>query len=153
MLAKDSGLGAIVRLGLAGLLDQARALLGLSPYYLPLVAPPGGLAAMASHDAYAGLGAIVPPGWRNAVAARLFLVLPCYQPIRAAKAVKCPVLIIACERDSVTSKQASVAAAARMGAKARLMELPIGHFDIYLGEWFKRSSAAQVAFFKETLGA
>ncbi len=153
MLGKDAGLATLVRLGAAGLLDKARALLGLSPYYIPLVAPPGGLAAMASHDAWDGMSAIVPPDWRNEVAARLFLVLPCYQPIRAAKSVKCPALIITCAKDSVTSPQAAIDAAARMGGGARLVELPIGHFDIYLGEWFKRSSGAQIAFFKEILGA
>ena len=30
-----------------------------------------------------------------------------------------------------------------MGAKARLIELPIGHFDVYLGEWFERSAASR----------
>jgi pimeloyl-ACP methyl ester carboxylesterase len=153
MLAKDAGLGTLVRLGAAGLIDKARALLGLSPYYIPLVAPPGGLAAMASDDAWEGMKAIIPADWRNEVAARLFLVLPCYQPIRAAKSVKCPTLIIACQKDSVTSTQAAVAAAARMGDRARLVQLPIGHFDVYLGEWFERSSSEQVAFFRQALQA
>jgi pimeloyl-ACP methyl ester carboxylesterase len=151
MLAKDSGFLTLVRLGWAGLVDRARALLGMRPYYLPLVAPPGKLAAMASHDAWDGMRAIVPPNWRNEVAARLFLVLPCYRPIRAAKSVKCPVLLIACEKDSVASPAAAAATATRMGDKARLVELPIGHFDVYRGKWFERSSEEQVAFFKETL--
>lgn len=151
MLAKDAGWGALMRLGCAGLLDKARALLGLSPYYVPLVGAPGEIAAMASHDALMGLSAIVPPGWRNEVAARLFLVLPCYRPMRAAKSVKCPALFIACEKDSVTSTEAAVATAAAMGGKARLVELPIGHFDVYLGEWFERSSGEQIAFFKAVL--
>jgi len=38
-----------------------------------------------------------------------------------------------------------------MGGKARLIELPIGHFDVYLGEWFERSCGEQVEFFKEAL--
>jgi pimeloyl-ACP methyl ester carboxylesterase len=151
MLRKDTGLGKLAWIGWAALVDRARALLGMSPYYVPLVAPPGGLAAMASHDAYKGMSAIVPPGWRNEVAARLFLVLPCYRPIRAAKSVTCPTLIIACKKDSVVSTQAATATAARMGDKARLVELPIGHFDIYLGDWFERSSTVQIAFFEEAL--
>jgi hypothetical protein len=32
------------------------------------------------------------------------------------------------------------------------MSLPIGHFDIYLGEWFERAADAETAFFKEVLG-
>ena len=31
------------------------------------------------------------------------------------------------------------------------MTFPIGHFEIYLGEWFERSSSEQLAFFKATL--
>jgi pimeloyl-ACP methyl ester carboxylesterase len=151
MLAREQGFLTLVRLGWWGLVDRARALFGMRPYYLPLVAPPGNFAAMASHDAWDGMRAIVPPSWRNEVAARLFLALPCYRPIRAAKSVKCPVLLIACEKDSVTSPEAAVAAAARLGDKARLVELPIGHFDVYRGKWFERSSEAQIAFFKETL--
>ncbi len=153
MIVREIGWGTIVRLGLAGLVDKSRALLGLSPYYVPLVAPPGAFAAMASHDAWEGMSAIVPPGWRNEVAARVFLVLRFYRPKRAAKSVKCPALFITCAKDSVTSPQAASAAATRMGDKAKLIELPIGHFDVYRGEWFERSSCAQIAFFKEAFSA
>jgi pimeloyl-ACP methyl ester carboxylesterase len=125
----------------------------MAPYYVPLVAPPGGLAAMASHDALEGMRAIVPADWRNEVAARLLFVLPCYRPIRAAAKVKCPALIIACRDDSVTSTKAAVATATLMGEKAKFVELPIGHFDIYLGEWFERSSSEQISFFREALRA
>ena len=153
MIVRELGWGRVLRLGLAGLFDWARTLLGLSPYCVPLVAPPGGLAAMASHDAYDGMHAIVSPTWRNEIAARVFLSLRWYRPRRAAKSVKCPALIIACQKDSVTSPNAAVEAARSMRGKARLVELPIGHFDIYLGEWFERSSAEQIAFFKQALGA
>jgi pimeloyl-ACP methyl ester carboxylesterase len=153
MLRKDAGWRAIARLAAVALFDKARALLGMAPYYVPLVAPPGGLAAMASHDALEGMRAIVPADWRNEVAARLLFVLPCYRPIRAAAKVKCPALIIACRDDSVTSTKAAVATAALMGDKAQFIELPIGHFDIYLGEWFERSSSEQISFFREALRA
>jgi uncharacterized protein len=149
---KQVGFGKIARLAAASLLDTARGALGLSPYYVPLVAPPGELAAMPTPDAYEGLKAIVPPGWRNEVAARLFLRLPFYQPIRHAREVVCPTLIIACERDTVVSPEAAVRVAERMGKKAQLVTLPIGHFEIYLGEWFERSSHEQQAFFRRVLG-
>lgn len=151
MVTEDAGLRAIARLGRAALVDAARSALGMAPYYVPLVAPPGELAAMASHDAYQGLNAIIPPGWRNEVAARLFLTMPFYRPIRHAGAVRCPSLIIVCMKDSVTSPHAAIAAAARIGDKARLVKLPIGHFEVYLGLWFERSSREQVAFFEKAL--
>ena len=149
---KQVGFGKIARLAAASLLDTARGALGLSPYYVPLVAPPGELAAMPTPDAYEGLKAIVPPGWRNEVAARLFLRLPFYQPIRYAREVACPTLIIACERDTVVSPESAAKVAERMGEKAQLVTLPIGHFEIYLGEWFERSSHEQQAFFRRVLG-
>lgn len=144
------GFGKIVQLAAASLIDNARAMLGLSPRYVPLVAPDGELAAMPTADAYKGLMAIVPPGWRNQVAARLFLRLPFYRPIRQAREVKCPTLFIVCESDTVVSTTAPAKAVARMG-RAKLLTLPIGHFDIYKGEWLERSSGEQLALFRQAL--
>jgi pimeloyl-ACP methyl ester carboxylesterase len=107
---------------------------------------------MPTPDAYDGLMAIVPPGWRNEVAARLFLRLPFYRPIRYAGEVACPTFLIACGHDTVVSTEAAAKVAERMGDKARLVTLPIGHFAIYRGEWFERSSSEQLAFFRQALG-
>jgi pimeloyl-ACP methyl ester carboxylesterase len=106
---------------------------------------------MATEDAYSGLMAITPPGWRNEVGARLFFWLPLYRPLRNAKSVECPTLLISCAKDSVTSPRAAAKAAERIAGPVRYIELPIGHFDIYVGEWFKTSSEAQLAFFAEAL--
>jgi uncharacterized protein len=149
---KQVGLANIARLAAASVYDSVRAAFGLSPYYVPLVAPPGELAAMPTADAYAGSKAIVPPGWRNEVAARLFLRLPFYRPIKYASDVQCPALVIACEEDTVVSTDAAAKAAERMGGGARFITLPIGHFAIYLGQWFERSSSAQLDFFTVALG-
>jgi uncharacterized protein len=152
LFVKNAGvLTGLLRLTWAGVADAVRGLLGESPRYVPLVAPPGELAAMSSEDAYGGCLAIFPPGWRNEIAARFFLTMPLYRPVRDAGSVSCPALIIACEKDTVASTDAAREAAERMGDKARLIELPIGHFDVYLGEWFERSCREQVSFFAEAL--
>ncbi len=151
MVAQQQGYGTLSALASAALTDVTRATLGQSPYYVPLIAPPGELAAMSTADAYTGCSAIVPPGWPNEVAARLFFSLPLYRPVRYAGAVECPALLITCEKDTVVSPRAAMDAATRMGSKARLVSLPIGHFEIYLGEWLERSSAEQIAFFKDVL--
>ncbi len=151
MFAQHAGYTTLLRLASAALIDVTRASLGQPPYYVPLVAPPGQLAAMATADAYTGCSAIVPPGWRNEVAARLFLSLPLYRPIRYARDVECPALIITCEQDSVVSPRAAHEAATHMDSKARLVTLPIGHFEVYLGEWLERSSGEQIAFFEDVL--
>jgi pimeloyl-ACP methyl ester carboxylesterase len=150
MSLREAGPGAMLRLAGAALLDIGRAAMGQSPYYVPLVAPPGELGAMATADAYEGCKAIVPTDWRNEVAARMLLAMPLYRPIRHARQVRCPVLLIACEKDTVASVDAAERAAREM-RDALLVELPIGHFEIYLGKWFERSSAEQVAFFKRAL--
>jgi uncharacterized protein len=151
MFSRNSGIRAGARLVVAALIDAARATLGREPYRVPVVAPPGQVAAMASHDAFAGCVAIMPPDWRNEIAARFFWEMPFYRPVRHAADVKCPALIIACAKDSVASPHAAAKAAERMGASARLIELPIGHFDIYVGESFEASSREQVDFFKRVL--
>jgi len=151
MVVQQLGYKTLFRLASAALADVTRAAMGQPPHYVPLVAPPGQLAAMATADAYAGCMAIVPPDWRNEVAARLFLSLPLYRPVRHARNVECPALLITCEKDSVVSPRAAQEAAIQMGSKARLVTLPIGHFDIYLGQWFERSSGEQIAFFEDVL--
>jgi pimeloyl-ACP methyl ester carboxylesterase len=151
MAVRQAGLAMSIRMAGAALRDVARACVGKSPHYVPLAAPPGNLAAMATDDAYAGCMAIMPAGWRNEVAARLFFSLPSYRPLRSARDVVCPVLLIACADDTVTSTAAVHQTAARISGRTQLVTLPIGHFDIYLGEWFERSSAEQVAFFTAAL--
>jgi dienelactone hydrolase len=151
MAVRQAGPAMSMRMAGAALLDAIRAGLGQPPRYVPLTAPPGELAAMATADAYAGCMAIVPPGWRNEVAARLFFTMPRYRPLRHAREVECPTLLIACMHDTVTSTRAAVKTAARMDGRAHLTMLPIGHFDIYHGKWFELSSAEQVAFFRRTL--
>ncbi len=148
LFMRNAGVRTGLRLTWTALIDAVRGMLGKSPHYVPLVAPPGELAAMASEDAYRGCLAIVPPGWRNAIALRFFVTMPLYRPMRRAGEVGCPALIIACTKDTVVSTRAASEVAKRMDGKARLVELPIGHFEVYLGEWFERSSREQVEFFK-----
>lgn len=151
MAQRASGRRNFMRLGYAAINDALRSLLRLKPKYVPLVASPSELAAMASEDAYDGYTALVQPHWRNEVAARFFLRFPFYRPLSYAKAVSCPSLILVCLNDSVASPRAGQDVAARMGENARLVKLPIGHFDIYKGVWFERSSQEQVKFFKDVL--
>lgn len=151
-LARYAGLGTLLKLSAAGIADLVGSALGKGPVYVPLIAPPGELAAMSSADAASGYGAIVPPGWRNQMSARLALQLPLYRPIRHAAAVKCPVLVCVCLKDTVAPASAASAVARKLGAKAELREYDFGHFDIYVGAGFERSSTDQLAFFKRVLG-
>ncbi len=146
-----SGIAATLRMFGAAVRDTMRAAFGRSPYYVPLAARDGELAVMASDKALAGCLAIVPEGWRNQVAARILFRMPHYRPLRHAREVQCPTLLVACADDSIVSAKAAGEAATMIGSKARLVVLPIDHFDIYHGQWFDRACAEQVAFFGEKL--
>jgi dienelactone hydrolase len=56
---RQAGFAMSVRMIGAALLDVARACIGKAPHYVPLAAPPGQLAAMATEDAYAGCMAVL----------------------------------------------------------------------------------------------
>lgn len=148
---RRGGLIGSLRMAGAALLDVVRAAFGASPYYIPLAARDGELAVMASDTAYAGCLSIVPSNWRNAVAARILLKMPMYRPVREAKRVKCPTLLIACAQDSIVSAKACARGAECIGDKARLVVLPIDHFDVYHGQWFAHAGAEQVAFFQSAM--
>ncbi|MGH8445708.1 MAG: alpha/beta hydrolase [Solimonas sp.] len=151
-LLRYGGAGAVLKLSAAGLRDQVGAWLGRAPFYVPLVAAPGHTAAMASEDAEAGYRAIVPSGWRNEMSARMALYLALYRPITSAGRISCPVLLGVCLRDTVAPASAALALARKLGSRAELKTYDFGHFDIYVGDGYARSSADQLAFFKRVLG-
>lgn len=136
-----------VRVTAHALRDQARALLGKAPHYIPAVAEPGELGMMNTPDAKAGMEAIVPAEstWQNRVAARIGLHVPLYRPGRLARNVRCPALWCVTDQDTLcpadnTVKWASTA------PRAEIKRYPIGHFDIYLGENFERAVTDQTEF-------
>ncbi len=148
-----AGVGRLARLAAYGSVDQLRGVLGLQPITVPLVAAPGEFAAMSSHDALSGYGAITPSGWRNEMSARLALYLATYRPITKARKLRCPILIQACTKDSVAPAAAAVKLARKAGPNVELKEYDIGHFDIYVGKDRERAVADQLSFFKRALAA
>jgi pimeloyl-ACP methyl ester carboxylesterase len=140
----------LLRLTGHGLLDLA-----LAPFrrahYLPTVGPPGSLAIMSSDDADTGYRALLPPGARLDVAARIALSVGLYRPVNLAHRVRCPVLVQVCERDSVAPAAAAERAIAGLGALAEVRRYPIGHFEPYFGEHFERSVTDQLEFLRARL--
>ena len=64
----------------------------------------------------------------------------------------CPILVCICDQDSLVDVKASdqVAHDAPQGEVAHY---PIGHFDIYTGEWFERAVSRQSEFLARHLSA
>lgn len=150
-LLRYAGPVNLLKLSAIGLRDRIGSLLGHAPVYVPLVAPPGGVAAMSSHDAERGYRAITPAGWRNEMTARTALELGLYRPIVHAGRLRCPVLIGVCLQDSVAPASAAIRLAEQLGEYAELRQYDFGHFDIYVGDGFERSSSDQLDFFRRRL--
>lgn len=148
------GLKAIMRVAVAGVRDQVAALRRGTPYYIPVIAPPGGLAVMTKPDVASGWSAIleqsVDPQWENRVAARIALRMGTYRPGLNATKLPCPALFCICDQDSVAPAERTATLAAR-GPRNEIKHYPIGHFDIYVGDDFEQAVADQTEFLVRTL--
>jgi cephalosporin-C deacetylase-like acetyl esterase len=141
------GVSDATRLTVHGLRDQAAALRGGPPHYIPAAGEPGTLAVMTTPDALPGMRAITPAQsrWENRVAARIALRVAFYRPGLAASRIAAPVLFCVCDHDRLCPPERTVQLA-RKNPRAEVRRYPIGHFDIYVGEYFERAVSDQVDF-------
>jgi fermentation-respiration switch protein FrsA (DUF1100 family) len=144
---RAGGARAALRLTVAGARDQVRALAGRSPHYLPAVGPPGTAAAMTAPEAEPGFLALSSPNttWVNRYAARVGLRVTGYRPFAQLPKLRCPVLVLVADNDQ-TTPPGPAAKAAERAPHATLVRYPIGHFDIYVGNWFERAVAEEAGF-------
>jgi dienelactone hydrolase len=133
--ARMASPGRGLRLLAAALLDRLGSVFGFSSLYLPGAGRPGELAIGTTEDALFGERLMTPKDsteWRNRVAARSLLSFSWRRPVRRAAAVRCPLLLVVAEQDSM----APVGPAIRVTEKAPLGELYRsrgGHYDVYQG--------------------
>lgn len=146
-----SGTGKGASLTAAGLRDLARAVSGRTPAMVPVYGPPGSAAVISSPSAEAGYGAIVGPTFRNEMCARGILRIAANRPVRHAAAVRCPALLVTAEQDDVAPVSSVHEVARRMGDRAEVLSLDVGHFAVYGGEAFERNVARQVEFLEHVL--
>ena len=142
----------LVRMTAAGLRDEAARLRGRPPVMLPVVGPPGTLAAMNHASDEPGYRALFPPEveFRNEVAARIGLRVGSYRPIRHAARIRCPWLVCVADADVVTPPQPALKAAG-LAPRGEVRRYGAGHFDVYVGETFERVVADQVEFLERHL--
>jgi fermentation-respiration switch protein FrsA (DUF1100 family) len=102
---------------------------------------------MATEDSLPGMTRLAGPesSWRNAATARVGLRIPLYRPGRHAARIACPLLVCICDNDTLVSVKAAAKVAER-APHGEARHYPIGHFDIYVGEWFERAVADQTEF-------
>lgn len=136
-----------------GLIDQASALLGRPPRMMPVVGDPGTFALLTAAEAKPGFESIAPPysRWKNEVCARIALRIALYRPGAHPEKIPCPILYCVCDDDHTTPPGPAIAAAER-APYGELIRYPMGHFEIYVGEGFEKSSADQTAFLVRHFG-
>lgn len=152
-MRRREGWAWLGRLTVLALRDLARGALGMPPVRVPIVGPPGSLAALTSPGAEAGYRSIAGPDWVNAVCARVFVTGSNFRPVRYAARLPCPILIQIGERDRVVSVEAEERFAALAGAMATAIRYPLDHFDFNAGPGFEQGVADQVAFLQHHLAS
>lgn len=137
-----------------GLADAACAVLRRPPHRVPVVGAPDRFAMMNAPDSFQGYMALIPEGscWENSAPARIALELPAYRPARYAARIRCPVLMVCAEGDSLVPAELVARTAARI-RDCRLVRLPVGHFDVYRGEAFEQVVELEARFLRESLAS
>jgi hypothetical protein len=117
---------------------------------MPIVGRPGTMAFLNAPEAFEGYENIFSESehFLNQICARSLLIPPGPDPIKRANNVKCPVLIIVCENDTLVSPDSYKKVADILGSKATVIKYPVGHYGIYSGEYFEKAVDAQVEFVK-----
>ncbi|MDY6933168.1 MAG: alpha/beta fold hydrolase [Spirochaetota bacterium] len=145
-------LKVIIKALISALSDVLRVVTFREPNYVPVVGKPGTLAVMNTPDAFSGYMALVPKDYAfaNECPARIFLTAPLYMPIKYAKRVQCPTLVVMAENDSLINPKGIKKAVSLMG-NATLKGVPLGHFDVYVGDAFKEVVKLECDFLKKHL--
>jgi uncharacterized protein len=147
------GLRPIFRLTPAIVLDALRRIRGGERAYVPIVGPPGGLAAVSVAGAREGWYSTVPPGYPfdNRMAALDVVGIALNSAKRGASKIKAPLLVCVSQRETLMDPRHAeeVAAAAPRGI-ARHYEGD--HFQIYHPPLLGALLADQTAFLQEHLG-
>ncbi|MGQ0632265.1 MAG: alpha/beta hydrolase [Sporichthyaceae bacterium] len=146
LMTRTAGLAHVARITGWALRDLTRAATRRKPYLVPVVGEPGSRAVITAPGSVAGYGAIMGPTFRNEMCARGILGIAANRPVTSAAKLRCPALFVIAEQDNVAPAAAVKAAARKAGSRAEVLSLDVGHFDIYVGETFATSVAAQVDF-------
>jgi uncharacterized protein len=151
-IARYADWGQLARLTWEGLKDLANQARGRPPNLVPVVGPPGRLAAMASPDAEGGYQAIAGPTWHNELTARAAVAENLNRAINRIDRVRCPILVQIADRDTIAPPPQARAASWRARGRVEVREYPCAHFDIYRG-WRERAVADQLHFLGRHLAA
>jgi fermentation-respiration switch protein FrsA (DUF1100 family) len=136
--------------------DRERRFAGEPPAMVPVVsADPSGPAALPTADSYqwfTDTGRTRAPGWRNEVTLRSVEHLMEYEPGAYVERLSpTPLLMVVAAQDHLALADLALAAYERALEPKRLVLLPGGHFEAYVGPDFELASAAARDWFVQHL--
>jgi dipeptidyl aminopeptidase/acylaminoacyl peptidase len=134
-----------------GVVDRLGSAFGSAPRYIPAGVAPGEFGAVANAAAAAGVEIIRPKDgteWHNRVAARSMLGVAAHRPARKAAEVRCPILLVVAEDDTIAPVEPALHLA-ELAPRAELFRSRGGHYGVYDGgEDYHRVVAAEVEFLR-----
>lgn len=136
--------------------DRESRFAGGSPAMIPVVTnDPSGQAALPTADSYKWFvetGETRAPAWKNEVTLRTVEMLMEYEPASYIERVSpTPLLVIIAENDHLAVADEAFAAYNRALEPKKLVVLPGGHFDAYIGAGFDMASQAACDWFVQHL--
>jgi len=148
MIVKRDGIGWFLKLIFHAQKDKLRSRFGLSSHRFPAVGKPGTTAMLIAPGFFEGYQKIAKDSktFKNEVCARIMLALDEPNLLKSADKVSCPVLFHLCESDDLTLPDSHKKIEKMLGSKVTFITYPIGHFDIYFGEYFEKAIADQISF-------
>lgn len=131
--------------------DQLSALVGGPRVEVPVVRPRG-LALLPGEEAHREYLAMVPQDsrWPGRLPARVFTAVLTYRPLSVCRRVEVPTLLVGAAEDGICPMGATRKAARRI-PRARLQELPMGHFGAYFDPWFEEVAGMEADFLEQHL--
>jgi uncharacterized protein len=152
---RNSPPGQLVHLMAVGVVDRLGSLLGRSPRYVPAGVAPGEFGAIANEQAFGGLEIIRPKDgteWQNRVAARSLLGIAAHRPVRKAADIRCPILLVVGENDTIAPAGPALKVAERT-SQSELYRSRGGHYDVYEGgEDYDNVVRVEVEFLRRHAG-
>ncbi len=141
----------LLKLTWKGVVDSLRGMLGMQALRIPIVGPPGSMAAITNPGADVSYRALAGPDWVDEVCARILLTGAGHRPVLHAARLPCPILVQIGDRDSVVPASAAQRAAELAGERATVIHYPFDHFEGLHGAGLDRILDDQLAFLRRTL--
>lgn len=137
----------LARIAAYVLWDGLKTALTGRPCYIPVVGPPGSVAALSTPECEPGYRALIPEGkiFHNQTPAKALIKLARYDPLAVADQVTCPALVIAGEEDSLIPVKQARSMSSRL-PRGEFYTLGCNHFAVYRGEWFDANIRLQLEF-------